>query len=185
MKTFRQEVSCSTKDVLAWMEELKEMKIKSGRLGTARSYLRTMKSLSCYLGGKDIPLDEVDDKLMTSYELWLRQRQVTRNSSSFYMRVLRSIYNKGIDEGYTSQTFPFRNVYTGVDRTDKRAVGEDVLIRLRHLDLTKSPHLALSRDIFMFSYAMRGMAFVDIAFLRKSDVHGNEIVYFGRRQDRG
>lgn len=101
------------------------------------------------------------------------------------MRVLRSIYNKGIDEGYTSQTFPFRNVYTGVDRTDKRAVGEDVLIRLRHLDLTKSPHLALSRDIFMFSYAMRGMAFVDIAFLRKSDVHGNEIVYFGRRQDRG
>ena len=177
MKTFRQELPCGTKGVLAWMEELQEMKRKGGRLGTARTYLRTMKSLSCFLDGKDIPLGEVDDKLVTGYEQWLRQRRVTRNSISFYMRVLRSIYNKGIAAGYASQTNPFRNVYTGVDRTGKRAVSEDVLVRLNHLDLRESPHLALARDVFMFSYAMRGMAFVDVAYLRKSDVQGDEIVY--------
>ena len=70
------------------------------------------------------------------------------------------------------QADPFRHVYTGVDQTCKRAVGEDVVVRLRQLDLTHSPSLALARDIFIFSYCTRGMAFVDIAFLRNQDIVG-------------
>lgn len=52
------------------------------------------------------------------------------------------------------QADPFRHVYTGVDQTCKRAVGEDVVVRLRQLDLTHSPSLALARDIY-FSYCTR------------------------------
>lgn len=177
MKTIGQNVPCGAKYVLAWMGELQEEMKSRGRLGTARTYLRTMRSLSAFLEGKDISLSEIDDKLVSDYEHWLRLRGVTRNSSSFYMRVLRSIHNKGIARGYAPQSSPFGNVYTGVDRTDKRAVGEDVLIRLKRLDLSASPHLALSRDVLIFSYAMRGMAFVDIAFLRRCDVQGDAIVY--------
>ena len=70
------------------------------------------------------------------------------------------------------QTFPFRNVYTGVERTRKRAVPEDIMVRLQKLDLTHSAPLAFSRDMFIFSYCTRGMAFVDIAYLKKEDVSG-------------
>ena len=57
------------------------------------------------------------------------------------------------------QTFPFRNVYTGVERTRKRC-----RTRRYHGSFTKtgpntSAPLAFSRDMFIFSYCTRGMAF--------------------------
>lgn len=41
--------------------------------------------------------------------------------------------------------------------------------------------LALSRDIFLFSYCARGMAFVDIAFLRRDDICGDWFSYVRRK----
>ena len=111
------------------------------------------------------------------YEQWLRTRKVSKNSSSFYMRTLRSAYNKVISRNQMEQTFPFRNVYTGVERTRKRAVPEDIMVRLQKLDLTHSAPLAFSRDMFIFSYCTRGMAFVDIAYLKKEDVSGGILSY--------
>ena len=111
------------------------------------------------------------------YEQWLRIRKVSKNSSSFYMRTLRSAYNKVISRNQMEQTFPFRNVYTGVERTRKRAVPEDIMVRLQKLDLTHSAPLAFSRDMFIFSYCTRGMAFVDIAYLKKEDVSGGILSY--------
>jgi hypothetical protein len=75
------------------------------------------------------------------------------------------------------QTYPFRNVYTGVERTRKRAVREDIMVRLQKLDLTRSAPLAFSRDLFIFSYCTRGMAFVDISYLKKEDINGGMLSY--------
>lgn len=118
---------------------------------------------------------------MGQYDDWLRRRGVVRNTVSFYMRILRAVYNRAVKEDVVPQTDPFRHVYTGVDQTCKRAVGEDVVVRLRQLDLTHSPSLALARDIFIFSYCTRGMAFVDIAFLRNQDIVGDTIRYVRRK----
>ena len=118
---------------------------------------------------------------MGQYDDWLRRRGIVRNTVSFYMRILRAVYNKAVKEDIVPQADPFRYVYTGVDQTCKRAVGEDVVVRLRQLDLTHSPSLALARDIFIFSYCTRGMAFVDIAFLRNQDIVGDTIRYVRRK----
>lgn len=147
------------------------------RWGNARNLQRASNSFSDFLGGLDIPLKQVDEKLVMEYEQWLRTRKVSKNSSSFYMRTLRSAYNKVISQNQMEQTFPFRNVYTGVERTRKRAVPEDIMVRLQKLDLTHSAPLAFSRDMFIFSYCTRGMAFVDIAYLKKEDVSGGILSY--------
>lgn len=148
-----------------------------GRWGNARNLQRALNSFSDFLRGLDIPLKQVDERLVMEYEQWLRARKVSRNSSSFYMRTLRSAYNKVIYRNQMEQTFPFRNVYTGVERTRKRAVPEDIMVRLQKLDLTHSAPLAFSRDMFIFSYCTRGMAFVDIAYLKKEDVSGGILSY--------
>lgn len=147
------------------------------RWGNARNLQRASNSFSDFLGGLDIPLKQVDEKLVMEYEQWLRTRKVSKNSSSFYMRTLRSAYNKVISQNQMEQTFPFRNVYTGVEHTRKRAVPEDIMVRLQKLDLTHSAPLAFSRDMFIFSYCTRGMAFVDIAYLKKEDVSGGILSY--------
>ena len=155
------------------IDELKN----DGRRGNARNLQRALNSFSDFLGGLDRPLKQVDERLVMEYEQWLRIRKVSKNSSSFYMRTLRSAYNKVISRNQMEQTFPFRNVYTGVERTRKRAVPEDIMVRLQKLDLTHSAPLAFSRDMFIFSYCTRGMAFVDIAYLKKEDVSGGILSY--------
>mgnify|MGYP007087747984 FL=1 len=113
----------------------------------------------------------------------MKRRGVVRNTISFYMRILRSIYNKAVKLHLAEQTFPFQNVYTGIDRTCKRAVGEEVICRLNQLDLRDSAALSFARDLFIFSYGTRGMAFVDLAYLRKTNVCGDMLRYPAIKRD--
>ncbi len=167
--------------VAAFFEEYIQYYTRGKRLGTARNYNRTLHSLQAFLGSADLPLSGIDEKFVANYEKWLLEKGVSRNSSSFYLRNLRSIYNKAVQGGLVAQTFPFRNVYTGVDRTRKRAVDEAEILRLLQLDLDYSKPLTLARDLFVFSYCARGMSFVDISFLKKRDVADGMISYVRRK----
>ncbi len=50
---------------------------------------------------------------MAGYEHYLKSVGVCPNTSSFYMRGLRAIYNRAVEKGLTQQRNPFRHVYTG------------------------------------------------------------------------
>lgn len=136
-----------------------------------------------FRGERDLLFEEVDSNLMVEYETFLKGINVCPNSSSFYMRNLRAIYNRAVERELTVQRYPFKHVYTGVDKTVKRAVPLKVIRRIRDLDLTLSPVLDYARDLFMFSFYTRGMAFVDMAYLKKKDLQNGVLVY--RRQKTG
>lgn len=121
------------------------------------------------------------EQVIAAYNVFLIRRGLVRNSVSFYMRVLRAVYNKAVRQKLIEQTHPFTEVYTGIDRTRKRAVAESVMTSLYRLELPEGSPLALTRDLFIFSYCTRGMAFVDIAFLRKSNLKNGVICYARRK----
>lgn len=97
------------------------------------------------------------------------------------MRIMRGIYNKAVRQKLVEQSHPFTEVYTGIDRTRKRAVSESVISQLYKLNLTEGTPLALARDIFIFSYCTREMAFVDIAYLKKENIQNGMICYARRK----
>lgn len=99
------------------------------------------------------------------------------------MRGLRAIYNRAVDKELTVQRNPFKHVYTGIDRTAKRAVPLETVRLIRDLDLTLNPVMDLARDLFMFSFYTRGMSFIDMAYLKKSDLKNGILSY--RRQKTG
>lgn len=103
--------------------------------------------------GEDIPIVAITEALIERFNAYLVHRGIVRNTLSFYMRILRSVYNKAVGKGLVEQTFPFRKVYTGIDRTCKRAVEENVIARFAGLDLSASASLSLTRDLFLFSCA--------------------------------
>ena len=140
---------------IAWLQTV-------GRDGTAQNYQRARNSFSLYRCGRDIPLRSVTSELICDYESWLKRRSVTRNTVSFYMRILRSVYNKAVERGLVSPSTPFKYVYTGIEKTRKRAVDEGTVVRLQQLDLSGRPSLCFARDLFLFSFYCRGMAFVDL-----------------------
>ena len=155
--------------------------ILNGKLGTARNRRRALSSFCSYLKGCDIPLSDWNRNLISGYAKWLEKKSLARNTVSFYMRNLRTVYNKAVKDGLVPQGNPFSNVYTGTDRTSKRAVDESVMLRLKELDLSCAPALELARDMFLFSYCTRGMAFIDMVFLRREDIRGGSIVYRRRK----
>lgn len=89
------------------------------------------------------------------------------NTISFYMRNLRAVYNRAVEKGLTTQQYPFRHVYTGVDKTVKRAIPIKAIKALKDLDLATNLTLDFARDMFMFSFYTRGMSFVDMAYLKR------------------
>ena len=149
----------------------------SGKIRTAETYSTTMNSIKRYLNGKDVPLRQITAELVNRYENWLLTSGVSRNTSSFYIRILRSVYNQAADRGFAPSANPFRHVYTGVDKTRKRAVSLDTIRRIKKMYLSYSPALSFARDMFLFSFYTRGMSFVDMAYLRRSDVHKNVLTY--------
>lgn len=168
---------------IAFARNLVEMLRDIGKRRTAETYVTTLNSFGRFRGGRDVPLSEVDSHLMSAYEMWLRDSGVCPNSSSYYMRNLRAIYNRAVEKGLAVQRNPFRHVYTGIDKTVKRAVPLKVIRQIRDCDLALFPSMDLARDLFMFSFYTRGMSFVDMAYLKKKDLQNGVLTY--RRQKTG
>ena len=164
---------------------------KNGKVRTSETYTATLRSFKNFLKSRtsdsdilptdDIMLDCVTSEIMEAYEAWQRQRGLSANSISFYTRILRAVYNRAVEEGITDNRSPFRHVYTGVDKTVKRALPLSVIKRLRLLDLSMSPSLDYARDMFMMSFMLRGMSFIDMAYLKKKDLSDGYLTYRRRK----
>ncbi len=152
-----------------------------GKHRTSETYIATLRSFKNFRNGDDIPLNEINSNLMLAYEASLHSRGVSKNSSSFYMRILRAVYNRAVEQGLTPQRRPFKHVYTGIDKTVKRAISLAAIRRIKNLDLTHSPALDFARDIFLFSFYTRGMSFIDISYLKKKDLAGGILSYRRRK----
>ena len=100
-------------------------------------------------------MDLITEDLICRYNGYLASRGVIRNSISFYNRTLRAIYNKAVRRFNASDTLPFRDVYTGIDKTRSRAIDEKQEARLADLKFGGNKNLEVARDLFIFSYATR------------------------------
>jgi site-specific recombinase XerD len=152
-----------------------------GKIRTSETYTATLNSFMAFRDEQDVPLDGINSDMMLMYEAYLKAREVRMNTISFYMRNLRAVYNRAVEKGLTQQNNPFRHVYTGVDKTVKRAIPIKVIKALKELDLSMKPSLDFARDMFMFSFYTRGMSFVDMAYLRKTDIKNGILTYRRRK----
>lgn len=126
-------------------------------------------------------LDSLNSGTMEAYESFLQQKGVVPNTISFYMRILRATYNRAVDEGAIEDCKPFRHVYTGIERTVKRALPLRSIKKIKSLDLSYRPAADYARDMFLLSFYLRGMSFIDMAFLKKSDLKNGYISYRRRK----
>lgn len=162
-------------------ETLIDRFIKNGKLRTAETYKATLRSFYNFRGGEDLMLDAIESTIMEAYEAWHRMRGVAPNTISFYTRILRAVYNRAVEERIIEDLKPFRHVYTSVDKTIKRALPLPMLRNIKELDLSGRPNLEYARDIFFLSFYLRGMSFIDMAFLRKSDLIDGYVTYRRRK----
>lgn len=152
-----------------------------GKLRLSETYYTTLNSFFRFRNGIDVRLCEIDSDMLVAYEAYLKNTGVCPNSSSFYMRNLRAVYNRAVEKGIISQQYPFKHVYTGIDKTIKRAISLNELRQLKELDFSQNPVCEYARNLFLFSFYTRGMSFVDLAFLKKNDLNCG-ILFYRRRK---
>ena len=185
----------STSDKLLGYAELLVLELeRNGQERTARAYRTVTRGFVAFNKGRDIDLHHINSYIIKSFEAHLKSKNLTLNSISYYMRNLRAIYNKAVASklivGYDGEK-PFSGVYTGVDKTVKRALTLEELKQLNSLDFrtmisnekpgsrecTRLESLHIAWRMFFFCLYSRGMCFVDFAYLRKDNIKNGVIKY--------
>lgn len=154
---------------------------QNGKVRTSETYTSALNSFKKFRKDEDIMLDCLNSEVMEAYEAWHQSRGVAPNTISFYTRILRAVYNRAVEEDIVENKNPFRHVYTGVDKTIKRALPLPIIKKIKALDLSLTPALDYARDMFMMSFMLRGMSFIDMAFLRKTDLQNGYVTYRRRK----
>lgn len=171
----------SEQTFFVFMRETIALLDNMGRVRTAETYRSSLNSFMRFRKGADLPFYMLDSDLIKAYETWLIRSGVCPNTSSFYLRNLRAVFNRGIEKGFSVHDNPFRHVYTGVDKTRKRAIPMEDIRQLMNMDFNRLPAQEFARDMFLFSFYTRGMSFVDMAFLRKEDLKDGNLIYKRRK----
>lgn len=177
--------------LLNYMRSLVIRLKQNGKPRTSETYTAALNSFKRFLASRaskvddptteDLMLDCLTSEIMEAYEAWHKSKGNSPNTVSFYTRIFRAVYNRAVEDGITENKNPFKRVYTGVDKTVKRAIPLEAVRKMRNLDLSLSRGLDFARDMFLMSFYLRGMSFIDMSFLRKSDLKNGYIVYRRRK----
>lgn len=152
---------------------------QAGCYSRAANYLTAMRSFISAVG--DMPFDKLSKHVVNEYQTFLKDNGVSLNTISCYNRTLRAIYNKAVAEKLTKDNLPFENVYTGHTKTNKRSIREDCIRKIAKLKLDDDAQLERTRHYLLFSFYTMGMPFIDIAYLKKSQIRGKALDYDRRK----
>lgn len=168
-----------------FVTELIEQLKSEQRHGTAHVYQSTLNRVVHFANGEKIYFSQLSPQWLKKFQNHLLDDQLAWNTISTYMRMLRSIYNQAVACGLAPYIpYLFGKVHTGIDSPVKRAVSPDTMRRLMQESDRLSSAEIFSRDMFVLLFLLRGMPFVDLAYLRKCDLRGNVIVYHRRKTGR-
>ena len=175
-------------NVLTFMKEVTDGLQMGGNFGTAHVYRSSLNAIITYCGGEDFTFNEITPEWLKGFEIHLRDRKCSWNTVSTYMRILRAVYNRAVDNN-EAEYIPrlFRYVYTGTRAEHQRALETgDVEKIFAGLILLSgvNPAMQRARHFINLMFLMRGIPVVELAYLRKSDLHGNVITYRRRKTGR-
>jgi len=166
-------------------EEVERLKAE-GRYKTASNYMTAVRSWTRFVGNDNWHISEMSGKQVEAYQRWLAEQGICMNTISAYMRALRVLYHRAMKNmGVRMKSIrkeeedcePFDKVFTGRAKTAKRSISQTEIQQLKALSLVPGSSLARARDIFLFSFYAMGMPFVDIAYLKKSQIKEDVINY--------
>jgi len=155
------------------------------RTGYALSVKQTYNSLIKFNRHLNIYFSEIDVIWLKRYESWLRKQGKAENTIGVRLRTLRMIFNLAIQaEIVKSEYYPFKKYKVSKlhQETAKRAINkENVLAIINYPIIGKDFYTCLAVNLFVFSYFMGGINFVDIAYLTEKNIIDNRLIYNRRK----
>lgn len=182
----RSHITRTTKKVTFYQFAEKQIAdlIKSNRIGNARAYKHALKAVKNFRNNKDFTFDELNLDFLNRFEKHHLGKGNKLGGLSVYLRTIRAINRKAIKagiadkEGYAFDDYVIRN-----GKPEKRALPIDAIRKIAELDLEKDTALFRDRNIFMMSFLLNGMSYVDMAHLKLSNIADGRIRYSRKKTD--
>jgi len=158
-------------------EQIDRLRI-ANRIGTADSYKQTLTSFQKFLNHKDIPLSKINLKFILDYEAECKGNGMKVNSIGVYLRTLRAIVNRAINDGILNRNnYPFNSYSIKSEKTAKRAISKEDIQKIINLEVESCTRLWNSLNYFVFMFYLRGMNFIDLAYLKFENLKEGRVEY--------
>lgn len=155
---------------------------KAQKFGNARTYGDALKALKNFRKGVDFPLHHFNYDLVKKFETYYLAKGNSYNGLSVHLRTLRAIYNRAISQGLVEKgSSPFETYKIKSEPTQKRALSIISLRKIVNLDIDPSHDCFDARNFFLASFYMYGISFIDMAFLRMSNIIDGRIRFKRRK----
>ena len=169
--------------LLKYFNEIISRLEDSGRIGNASVYSTTRNAFKKFLE-EDIPLTDINQKVIALFIENCEKNGLKPNSISNYLRTLRAIFNRAKkEEGFEYNPFNGFNWSKFKNKTAKRAISKADMIKIINYECDPKSELFESRQFFAFMYLTYGLKFTDLAKIGRENIYekdGEQILIYTR-----
>lgn len=167
-----------TQTVFNYMHLRISLKREAAKNSTADNYRATCNHLLLFTGKVDFSWDEITPAHVDRFAESLLGDHLAVNTVNSYLSCYRAIYHAAQrDELFPPRKDPFSHLSLKREETPKRALKMKGINKLMQANYAPKSRLQQALDLFIFCFLASGMPFVDLAYLTKKNIVGNEIVY--------
>jgi len=161
-------------DVFDFIESIVDDLRKAKKIGNAEVYVGLLRKLKKFHTREYLTFEEINYSFLKKMEVIHFSRDNQAGGLSVYMRTLRSVYNKAIKAGYASlEKYPFKDYSIRNGDPQRRALSETEFDAFKTVELKVGSVLDEARKLFLASFYMRGMNWMDMCLLKRSNLTGD------------
>ncbi len=171
--------------VFKYFDEHIQKLIEAGKVGYANVFRESQRQLKKFRNDKDLTFYDLNPVLIKKFDEFILKRGVKLNSAFVYVRTLKTLVNKAISDGLVDERHnPFKGISFAKYRKDKpqkRALTKDQIEAIKKFNPEQDKKLQFAKDLFLFSYYLRGMNFTDLAYLKWKDIKSEQVNYIRKK----
>lgn len=99
-----------------YMEHIITRYWNQGKYRTSETYSTTLNSFKRFRADVDVGLEDIDSSLIEAYESYLKHNDLSPNTISFYLKHLRTVYNRVVDDELAMDKKLFKRVSTTIEK---------------------------------------------------------------------
>lgn len=170
--------AASLTDVKSAFEEYISQLYDNEQVGTATSYESACRSLHKFK--QHLKFDHITPEFLRSYEQWFVGNGKSITTVGIYLRSLRAIFNKLIEDGLLeSKDYPFgkRRYVIPTGKNIKKALTMHEIASIYNYAAVPGSMDELSRDYWILIYLCNGINIKDLCLLKYENISGDFIVF--------
>ena len=170
--------------LMDYMGKRRDMKRQLKKEGTAELYEVAVRHFLRFVKNPGFCLADLNRALVIDFITYLQGKGLATNTVNTYISSLRALYNMACQEALIPASYyPFENLKLRRAMTARRAIPASLFQQIAQIKVVDDPQVELSIDLSLFSFMACGMPFVDIAYLTRQNIRGNELVYHRHKTD--